>query len=40
MNGIPGLIPDVDDGFIMDVMDEIKDLEENASYVLIRKIDT
>lgn len=24
MNGIPGLIPDVDDGFIMDVMDEIK----------------
>jgi dihydropyrimidinase len=24
MNGIPGVIPDVDDGFILDVMDEIK----------------
>lgn len=24
MNGIPGLIPDVDDGFILDVFDEIK----------------
>ena len=24
MNGIPGMIPDVDDGFIMDVFDEIK----------------
>ncbi len=24
MNGIPGMIPDVDDGFIMDVLEEIK----------------
>lgn len=24
MNGIPGMIPDVDDGFIMDVFDEVK----------------
>lgn len=24
LNGIPGMIPDVDDGFILDVMDEVK----------------
>lgn len=43
MNGIPGMIPDVDDGFILDVFDEIRNIHgkqcvlcchtENASIV-------
>lgn len=30
MNGIPGLIPDVDDGFILDVFEEIKKSNKNC----------
>lgn len=30
MNGIPGLIPDVDDGFILDVFDEIKKVDKEC----------
>ncbi len=30
MNGIPGLIPDVDDGFILDVFDEIKECDNEC----------
>ncbi len=30
MNGIPGLIPDVDDGFIMDVFDEVKKVKKKC----------
>lgn len=30
MNGIPGIVPDVDDGFILDVFDEIKKSNKNC----------
>ena len=39
MNRIPSLVPDVDDGFILDVFDEIKECDNRCIVMCMQKID-